>query len=193
MVDPGSGAGRRRIGRATGAPGVTVREWTGHGVADLLAGRGALAALESAIRASVSLELPAPGRSAAAAGLRFLRTGPLRWQVQAEAPRPGWIDALRAAAGGAASVVDQSDARRHFDVGGPRVRDALAKGLPLDLHPEAFGVGDVASTSVAHVTVGVRRLDGESAFRIGVPRSYAESWLEWLFASAAEFGCDVGP
>ncbi|MDE2305361.1 MAG: sarcosine oxidase, gamma subunit [Gammaproteobacteria bacterium] len=183
--------GPQRIGAPGAEAGVRIREWIAHGVVDLLAGHERIAALRGAIGAAYRIDLPPPGRAAGADGLQFLRTGAQRWQVRATRDRPGWIAALRGVAGDAASVIDQSCAARHFDVDGPRSRDALAKGLPIDLHPLAFKVDDCASTMVAHVTVSVHRLDDGNTFRFGVPRSYAGSWLDWLYASAAEFGCEA--
>jgi heterotetrameric sarcosine oxidase gamma subunit len=38
-----------------------------------------------------------------------------------------------------ASVTDQSHGRVFFRIAGPCVRDVLAKGTPVDLHPRIFG------------------------------------------------------
>ena len=64
-------------------------------------------------------------------------------------------------------------ARRILEVGGPRVREALATLLPIDLHPAAFGEDAAAATIAAHIPVLVWR-NGE-AFRIACYRSYGES------------------
>ena len=39
------------------------------------------------------------------------------------------------------------------------MRDVLAKGVPLDLHPKAFKPGDVATTLVAYIGVQIDLLD----------------------------------
>ena len=42
---------------------------------------------------------------------------------------------LREALSGLASVTSQSDGRTIIRIGGPKAREALAKGVPLDLDP----------------------------------------------------------
>ena len=67
--------------------------------------------------------------------------------------------ALRARIGPFAAVADQSDARLVLRLSGPRVRDVLAKGVPVDLHPQAFKPGDVANTLVGYIGVQIDMLD----------------------------------
>ena len=52
-----------------------------------------------------------------------------------------------------AAIVDQSHGRTILRVTGPKVRDALAKGVPVDLHPRAFTDG----THRRHARVSHRR------------------------------------
>ncbi len=54
---------------------------------------------------------------------------------------------------------DQSDARLVLHLSGPRVRDVLAKGVPIDLHPKVFKPGDVATTLIAYIGVQIDMLD----------------------------------
>ena len=74
---------------------------------------------------------------------------------------------------------------------GPRVRDVLAKGVPLDLHPKVFKPGDVATTLVAYIGVQTRPARRAPTYQLTAPRSMAGSFWSWLSASAAEFGYDV--
>jgi len=94
---------------------------------------------------------------------------------------------LRAALAGLASVSDQSDGRVVVRVGGPRARDTLAKGLPIDLHPRAFKPGDAAVSVVAHIAVHLWQIDPAPTYELAVPRSFAASFCDWLAAAAAEF------
>ena len=87
-------------------------------------------------------------------------------------------------------MTDQSDARLVLQLSGARVRDVLAKGVPLDLHPKVFKVGDVATTLVAYIGVQIDRLD-EDTWQLTAPRSMAGSFWSWLSASAAEFGYEI--
>jgi sarcosine oxidase subunit gamma len=73
---------------------------------------------------------------------------------------------------------------------GPRVRDALAKGLAIDLHPRVFTTGHAAVTAVAHIGVHIWQVDDSPTYEIAVPRSLAISFWRWLAASAAEYGLE---
>ena len=86
---------------------------------------------------------------------------------------------------------DLSDGRTVIRVGGPRARDALAKGVPIDLHPRVFRPGDAAVTTVAHIDAHVWQVDAAPTYEIAVSRSYAAAFLEWLIDSAAEFGVAI--
>jgi sarcosine oxidase subunit gamma len=94
-----------------------------------------------------------------------------------------WIAALKSAVGDTASVVDQSDAYGVLRLTGPKLRETLAKLVPLDLHPRVFKVGDVAATVAAHIGVSLWRLeddaDSQPTFELAVARSMAASlWHE---------------
>jgi methylglutamate dehydrogenase subunit D len=77
-------------------------------------------------------------------------------------------------------------------VSGHKVRDALCKLVPVDLHPRTFRIGDVAVTVAAHIGATLWRLEdeqnGNSVFEIAVYRSLADSFWSALSESAAEFG-----
>jgi len=94
-----------------------------------------------------------------------------------------------------ASVSDQSSGYALLRLTGPKLRDALAKMLPIDLHERAFATGDVASTLASHVGVTLWRLedgaDGSPVFEIAMFRSLAGSFWHALTSSAAEFGLVV--
>ena len=74
---------------------------------------------------------------------------------------------------------------------GPCVRTVLAKGVPLDLHPRAFGPGYAAVTAVAGIGVHLWQLAGEPTYELAVPRGFAASFWRWLAAAAVEFGFAV--
>ena len=91
---------------------------------------------------------------------------------------------------GLASIADQSDGRVVLRLRGDRVRDVLAKGVPVDLHPRSFKTGDVASTLVAYIGVQIQQLDDRPTFQLMAFRSLAGSLWSWLTKSAAEFGAE---
>jgi sarcosine oxidase subunit gamma len=71
------------------------------------------------------------------------------------------------------------------------VRETLAKGCPVDLHPRAFEPGDTALTAIAHMGVQLWQGDAAPTYELFVTRSMAGSFAEWLLAAAAEFGLEV--
>jgi sarcosine oxidase subunit gamma len=78
-----------------------------------------------------------------------------------------------------------------LDVSGPRIRDTLAKGVPIDLDPVSFKTGDVAVTMASHIGLQIWQLADEPVYRLAVARSYFDSFWRWLAMSAAEFGCEI--
>ncbi len=72
-----------------------------------------------------------------------------------------------------------------------RVRELLAKGCPLDLHPRVFDVGQCAQSHLAKAPILIRQLDREPAFEIVVRRSFADYLWVWLEDAAAEYGFEV--
>ncbi len=178
-----------------GAPetaGVTATARDGLGLASLIAPDSGQAALAQALKRRFGLDLPLSRRAVRSAAHALVWSGPGQWLLVAE-DRRGFADAIEALSGLAAAT-DQSDSRAVLRLSGPRIRDALAKGCMLDLHPSAFPAGATALTSIAHIGVQLwRGDDGPSGavFEIMVPRSMAGSFWSWFAASAAEFGCAV--
>lgn len=186
-----------------GAPGegVAARLRAGFSAATLTARRGALPALAARF-ADAGLILPDGPKAATAGGLTLIGTGPGRWLAFAEGAGvlPGRLLPL---AEGLAAVTDQSDASLLFEIAGPKVRAALAKGVMVELDPSAFRAGDAATTTVAHVNLTfwqageiVGDMAGDMAdktpsYVFAVPRSFAPAFLRWLASSAAEFGFTV--
>ena len=166
-----------RFGASDGQPGVTISQRSGVAVAHIAARRGAGAdvAARSAPLTDVLIGL-APGE----------------WLALAEGARAaGLASALSAELAGLAGVVDLSSAKAIIRVSGPRARDVLAKGCPLDLDARAFAPGDAATTLVAQIGCTIRQVDAVPTYDLLVPRSFAESFYAWLAASAAAYGYEV--
>lgn len=113
-------------------------------------------------------------------GRRALWLGPDEWLLVDE---PGGGDALVAGVEEAAGVrwataVDLSANRVVLELSGPRVRDLLAAGCALDLHPRAFGPDRCAQTMLARAQVILERDGG--AFRLFVRPSFARYLAGWL-------------
>ncbi len=124
--------------------------------------------------------------------MSFAGIGVGQWVAVAEPPAAGgFVAQLRERLAGMASITNQSDGRVVLRLSGERVRDVLAKGVPVDLHPVAFKTGDVASTIVAHIGVQIEQLDERPSFQLMAFRSLAGSLWSWLTKSAAEFGYEI--
>ena len=87
-------------------------------------------------------------------------------------------------------AVNVSDARAVFDVSGGHARDVLAKLMPVDFAPKAFGAGMIRRSRLAQVPAAVW-MTGEDAFRAVCFRSVARYVFDVLCAAAAE-GSEVG-
>lgn len=88
---------------------------------------------------------------------------------------------------GIATICDQSHGRIIIRIAGPKARQTLGKGTPVDLHPDEFAVGKSALTQMTHVVVHLTRT-GKDTFEISLFRGFAESFWEWLTQQAGEFG-----
>ena len=178
-------------GRA-GATGLVIEERTDLAFASVTAKRGKRFALVNAVNTAFGIALPDGPRRATRGLVTFAGTGPDQWIASAEGTdAPGFAARVRARIGPFAAVSDQSDSRLVLRLSGPRVRDVLAKGLPVDLHPTVFKPGDVATTIVAYIGVQIDMLHDAPTYQLSAPRSMAGSFWSWLSASAAEFGYDV--
>jgi sarcosine oxidase subunit gamma len=179
-----------RSGRAEGEPGVTVRPRDDLALARVIARKGRAGDLAAAVRSRYGLDLPSTPKRVEQGGLAVIWSGPGQWLAVAEDGRD-LARELTDAIGAFAAVSDQSDGLAVLRVAGPHARDALIKGVGLDLHPRAFGPGDAAVTVIAHIGAQLWQLDDGPTYEIAIYRSFAGSLWRWLEASAAEFGCVV--
>ncbi len=154
----------------------------------VLARKGQQAALAAKIQALFGLALPVRPKRVMAGEMAAISLAPSQWLVTGP---PALARQMANACEGLASVSDQSDSRALLRVAGPEVRPMLAKGVPLDLHPDAFQPGDAAATLVAHMSAWIWQLDDAPTYEIAVPRSMAGSFADWLQASAGEYGMEV--
>ncbi len=181
-----------RIGRATGGAGVHIREITNTGAIAIVARKGRSADVAAILSRHVGSPVSDAAKRAAGNGIAVGGTGPGQWLAMAQSTEAGTaLDALRADLDGVAAVTDQGDGRVILEVSGPRARDALAKGIAVDLDPAAFKVGDLAQTSASHIGLQIALIDAVPTFEIVSARSTAGSLWAWLTASAAEYGIDV--
>lgn len=154
--------------------------------------RGDLASpeLAEAVRAAVGVDMPAPRKfvaNAEAPARRALWMSPDELMLQAAAEdNEAVLSAAKAALSGVPHLVlDVSAARSVFTLTGDGAREVLAKGAPVDLHPSAFGVGDLRRTRLGQVAVAIyQTAAGPDVFELFCFRSYAPYVWDWLIASS---------
>lgn len=93
-------------------------------------------------------------------------------------------DAVRAAHG---ALFEVSTSRIGWKITGPRTRELLASGCPLDFHPDVFAKNSCAQSVFGHVGALICR-DTEGDFTLFVARSFARDVWSMLCESSAQYG-----
>ena len=182
------GAGSRADGAA-----VTISERPFLGHLNLRGDPGDVG-FTSAAAAVLGFALPTEPNTVAARGaLLALWLGPDEWLVVTPPTTQTRLsDSLEAALHGMhVAVTDVTGGQTVITLSGPRARDVLAKGCPLDLHPAVFKPADCATTLVAKANVTIRCVDDSPSFELIVRRSFAEYTALWLHDAALEYGATV--
>jgi sarcosine oxidase subunit gamma len=179
------------FGRRAGAPGVSIREITDFALASVLARHGQHDAAADAAERAFGVRLPNRPKAVAGRGITFIGTGSGQWLALAEPSQEGIEARVSGALAGAVSVFEQSDSRVMLELRGEKVRDTLAKGVSVDLHPRAFKPGDAALTTVSRLAVQIWQTDEAPTYRLLVIRTFFDSFWSWLASSAAEYGAEV--
>lgn len=179
-----------RFGRP-GEPGVRFAMVHPVSIVTIITRAGKAKALSGAIAKAFGTQLPAQGLSAQGKAVAFYWAGADQYHAIATGMAEGALySKLHAATEGLASLSDQSHARLVLEVEGPAARKLLAKGTPVDLHPDVFPAKGSAVTQMAHVGVHLAAT-GTDGFMLSVFRGFGESFWEWLTAQAEEFGYEV--
>jgi methylglutamate dehydrogenase subunit D len=179
-----------RLGRTIGVAGVHIREITDVAALAIIARKGRTVDVVAVLSRHVGSDVPDAAKRSTGNGLAISGTGPGQWFATAQTGGAA-LEALRADLEGLAAVTDQGDGRAILEVSGARARDALAKGISIDLDAGVFKVGDLAQTNASHIGLQVALIDTTPTFEIVSARSTAASLWAWLVASAAEYGIDV--
>ncbi|MGY1624986.1 sarcosine oxidase subunit gamma [Geodermatophilus sp. SYSU D00965] len=141
--------------------------------------------------AALGVDLPtAPNTWVPAGSGRAVWLGPDEWLLTSTTEAPEELEArVRAAVlplGG--SATDVSAQRIGLRLTGARVRDVLAKGCSIDLHPRVAGRGSSAQTTLGQAGVVLLVLsDTGDDVVVLVRSSFAGYLAEWLLDAALEF------
>lgn len=119
---------------------------------------------------------------------RGLWLGPNEWLVvgldgQQEAIERALHNAL---SGTFSSIVDVSANRALLEVRGPKARELLARGIPIDLDARSFGPGCCSQTLLAKAQVIIERRSDDPAFHLYIRSTFASYAADWLLDAAAE-------
>ncbi|MGI5406122.1 sarcosine oxidase subunit gamma [Streptomyces chartreusis] len=144
-----------------------------------------------AVGLALDLQLPLQPNTVVRTGeLTALWLGPDEWLLIGRPGGEGELESrIREAAGDEpVSVTDVSAQRTTLLVTGPRARDLLAHGCPLDLHPRSFGSGRCAQTTLGRTQVVlVARDESRAGFWVLVRSSFAGYLADWLLDAATEY------
>lgn len=150
-----------------------------------------LDAAKQALRVALPLDA---GTARDGTALRIVRVGPDDWFVIGG---HGEADALMrrlrtGLAGLHAAATDVSSGYTVLRLSGDPVREVLAQGCPLDLHPRAFRAGQAAGSHWFRASVWLWQLGDEPGFELLVRRSFmGYVWL-MLQQVSAECGLTTG-
>lgn len=172
--------------------GVIATEREGLGIARITARRGQSAQVVELLRTRLGIELPQTSRRASRGEVAIAGIAPGTWLATRDGAGNEFAQSLRPWLGDCASVSDQSDAYVMLRLTGPQVRAALAKLLPIDIHPRSFLVDALAQTVCGYINVMLWRLEDSAqsgaTFEVWGGRSFAVSLHRAISHSAAEFG-----
>lgn len=172
--------------------GVIATEREGLGIARIAARQAQGAEVAELFRAQFGVEPPHGPRRASAGDVGIAGVGPQAWLATREHAGNAFAQTVRDLLGECASVCDLSDAFAILRLAGPKVRETLAKLVPVDIHPRSFRVSHVAQTVCGYLNVTLWRLEDtaqhDPVFEIWAGRSLAVSLHRAISHSAAEFG-----
>ncbi|MBZ9769013.1 sarcosine oxidase subunit gamma [Mesorhizobium sp. CA10] len=180
---------------AQGDAGVALTEIRNFDLVQVMARRGKAGEMVKAAQARFGMAAPETPKAVDTADATLIWSGPDQFLMLSRGGKHT-IEALAPAFVGSASLSDQSHARVLISVSGDKARTMLAKLSSIDLHPDVFGVGAAAATSMDHTSVTLWRgkdlADGQAVFNLLVFATFAESLWHTILDSAAEYGVTIG-
>lgn len=179
---------------AQGEAGVSLTEIRNFDLVQVMARRGKAGETIAAAKARLGAAAPETPKAVSIADATVIWSGPDQFFVLSKGGKHS-IEALASVFAGSASLSDQSHARALISISGDKARAMLAKLSSIDLHPDVFGVGAAAATSMDHTSVTLWRGDdrnGQAVFNLLVFATFAESLWHTILDSAAEHGVTIG-
>ncbi|TIU48894.1 MAG: sarcosine oxidase subunit gamma [Mesorhizobium sp.] len=179
---------------AHGEAGVSLSEIRNFDLVQVMARRGKTDEMAKVAKARFGAAAPLTPKAIDTADATLIWSGPDQFLALSTGGKHS-IEALAPGFTGSASLSDQSHARVLISISGAKARTMLAKLSSIDLHPDVFGVGAAAATSMDHTSVTLWRgadRDGQAVFNLLVFATFAESLWHTILDSAAEYGVEIG-
>jgi sarcosine oxidase subunit gamma len=154
-------------------------------------GDAADASFLAAASGALGLELPVtPCSCVGHAALRVIWAGPDDWFVIGPKGQAGAIGAQldAALAGTHHAVTDVSSGYSVLHLSGAPVREVLAQGCPLDLHPRAFQPGMSAGSHYFKASIWLWQTEGAPEYEVLVRSSFRGYFWLMLERSTQECG-----
>ena len=160
-------------------------------VTTIIAARSSARAVTNALKTGFGITAPDMGRSSSARGISLHSNAPDQWMAVSSSGQIGTLATrLEEKLGKLAMITDQSHGRVVMRMSGPRTRDVLAKGTPVDLRPASFKPGMCTPTQIGHVGVLIA-CTGPDSFELNVGRSFAEGFWLGICELALEWGYEI--
>ena len=178
-----------KVGTGSGNPGAQLEVRPGHGYLNLRGDSGDEQFLQ-AVQATLGQPLPTIANTFTAGENTQFRLGPDEWLLATEPGKERDIAEQLGEnlSGQCYSLVDVTGGQVLLRLRGSHVREVLAKGCTLDMHPRAFKMGQCAQTTLAKTSMLIALIDDTPTFDIIVRRSFAEYAARWLQHSSAREG-----
>ena len=126
-------------------------------------------------------------------GITMYWLGPDEWLIVTPGERRAGIEGelRKVLAGLRVAVTDVSGGQTVLQLHGAHVRDVLAKGCSIDLHPRAFSIGQCAQSHLGKALILIGQIENQPYFELIFRRSFADYLWTWLEGAAAEYGLEV--
>ena len=146
-----------------------------------------------ALESQLGQSLPTTPNTLSEGEHRIYWLGPDEWLILTDLAQVRLlVEKLRQAADGKhVALNDVSGGQIALRLDGTGVRDLLAKGCTLDLHPRVFTAGMCAQSGLAKANVLIGLAGQAESFDIVVRRSFSDYLLRWLLQGADEFGVTI--
>lgn len=170
---------------------ILIAEMYGRRITQVTAWPDTLQAVQGAISDACGVPCPVEsGRAETLDRISVVRLGPYRYWIIADRESQPELSGLDT---DTAAIVDLTDSRTVLRIQGNWPREILAKGFPIDTHPDVFPVGSMAQGAIGHVGVLVHYVSAGSGdmFDIYVASGFARSFWDWLTTASLEFGYEI--